>query len=363
MLRVLALTPDFPPAHGGIQILLHRVVRDAERLEVRVITRRSPGARAFDRQGELDVRRAGRADGGARSNLLLNARALAEAPRFRPRAVLSGHLVTSPAARTIGKLAGVPVIQYFHADEVRTRPNTAAFAARAEAVIAVSSHTERLAVAAGANPTRVHRVPNGVDLPGGPLAEPAARPTIVTVARLVDTYKGHDIMIRALALVRARVPDVEWLVVGDGPLRSGLERLAAEEGVRDAIQFLGAVTDAGRDAALDRAHVFAMPSRLPPGGVGGEGFGIAYLEANAHGLPVVAGDVGGALDAVVHEETGILVDPDDPAAVADALTALLLHPDRARRVGAAGARRAREFAWPLIARQLEDIILKLAERS
>lgn len=362
VIRVLALTPDFPPAHGGIQVLMHRLVRHAQRLEVRVVTRTSAGARSFDREEGLDVCRAGRAGGGAVSNLVLNARALVEGPRFRPDAVLSGHLVTSPAARAIGKLAGVPVIQYFHADEVRTRPRTAAFAARAEAVIAVSDHTEQLAVAAGAHPTSVHRVLNGVDLPAGPRAEPATRPTIVTVARLVDTYKGHDVMIRALPLVRRRVPDVQWLVVGDGPLRSGLERLAIEQGVKDAVDFLGAVTDVERDAALDRAHLFAMPSRLPPGGVGGEGFGIVYLEANARGLPVVAGDVGGALDAVVHEETGLLVDPEDPVGVAEALTSLLLDPARARGLGDAGARRARGFAWPLVARQLEDIVLDLSER-
>ncbi len=354
------ITPDFPPARGGIQVLMHRIVKNLQRLEVRVVTRGSPGAVSFDRREGLDVRRAGDAGGGLASNIAVNARALVEGPRFRPDAVLSGHLVTSPAARAIGKVAKAPVIQYFHADEVRTRPRTAAFAAGAEAVIAVSAHTERLAVAAGADPARVHRVLNGVDLPVGPRAESAARPTIVTVARLVDTYKGHDIIIRALVQVRERVPDVQWLVVGDGPLRSGLERLASEAGVSDAVHFLGAVTDAERDAALDQAHVFAMPSRLPPGGVGGEGFGIVYLEANARGLPVVAGGVGGAPDAVVHEETGILVDPEDSGAVADALTSLLLDPDRARRLGDAGARRAQGFAWPLIARQLEDIVLDLA---
>jgi phosphatidylinositol alpha-1,6-mannosyltransferase len=228
-------------------------------------------------------------------------------------------------------------------------------------VIAVSAHSERLAVDAGADPARVHRVLNGVDLPVGPRTQPAARPTIVTVARLEDSYKGHDVMIRALPLLRARIPDVEWLVVGDGKLRPGLERLAVEAGVGDAVRFLGELSDADRDAALQRARVFAMPSRLPPGGVGGEGFGIAYLEAAAHGLPVVAGDVGGALDAVVDGETGILVDPEDPAAVAEALTALLLDPDHARALGEAGARRAQDFAWPAVARRFEDIVLDLAD--
>ncbi len=123
---------------------------------------------------------------------------------------------------------------------------------------------------------------------------------------------------------------------------------------------MGAVSEGERDAALDRAHVFAMPSRLPPGGVGGEGFGIVYLEAAAHGLPCVAGNVGGATDAVVDGETGLLVDPEDHRAVAGALVDLLLDPPRAGALGDAAATRARLFAWPVVGRRLEDLIFELA---
>lgn len=336
---------------------MHRLVLHARRLEVRVVTRTSPGAAAFDEQTDLDVRRAGRAGGGPASNLAVSVRGLVEAARFRPRAVLSGHVVTGPAARAIGRAAGVPVIQYVHADELRTRPRTARLAAGAEAVVAVSAHTVAQVVDAGADPARVHRVLNGVDLPAVPCGKTAPRPTLITVARLEDRYKGHDTLIRALPLIRARVPEVEWVVVGDGSLRPELERLAEREGVRAAVRFLGTVTDAERDAALDRARVFAMPSRLPAGGVGGEGFGIVYLEAAARGLPVVAGNVGGALDAVVDGETGLLVNPDDPAAVAGAISGLLCDPERAAALGAAGERRARQFSWPIVARQVEDLIL------
>jgi phosphatidyl-myo-inositol dimannoside synthase len=329
---------------------------------MRVITRTAPGWREFDRAEGLDVRRVGLPVGGnAAGALAVNARTLAEAPLFRPQAVLSGHVVTSPAARVIGKVARVPVIQYVHADELQMNARMVAVAMGADAVVAVSGFAERLAISAGADPARVRRILNGVDLPDRRRAERAVRPTLVTVARLEDSYKGHDVIIRALPLVRERVPDVEWLVVGDGSLRPKLERLAADQGVADAVRFLGAVSDADRDAALDRAHVFAMPSRLPPGGVGGEGFGIVYLEAAAHGLPVVAGNVAGALDAVVHGETGLLVDPESPPAVAEAISDLLADPDRARAVGEAGATRAQGFAWPLVARRVEDLVLELAE--
>jgi len=101
-----------------------------------------------------------------------------------------------------------------------------------------------------------------------------------------------------------------------------------------------------------------MPSRLASNG-GGEGFGIAYLEAGALGVPVVAGNVAGALDAVVDGVTGLLVDPTDHVAVADAITALLLDRERAEQMGRAGAERAKQFAWPRIAGQVEELILSL----
>ena len=90
-IRVLALTPDFPPARGGIQVLVHRLVRHADRLQTRVVARSSPGSQGFDRAESLDIRRAGRAGAGPASNLPLNARGLYEARRFRPDVVLSGH--------------------------------------------------------------------------------------------------------------------------------------------------------------------------------------------------------------------------------------------------------------------------------
>jgi len=97
-----------------------------------------------------------------------------------------------------------------------------------------------------------------------------------------------------------------------------------------------------------------MPSRLH-----GEGFGIVYLEAGAHGKPVVAGDAGGSREAVQDGTSGLLVDPTDPDAVAEALTTLLLDRELAHRLGQSGAERARAFHWPLIAARVEATLLEL----
>ncbi len=256
--------------------------------------------------------------------------------------------------------------QYLHGYELTARPRLTSFAVRnADANIAVSRFTRDLAIAAGAAPDRVHVIPNGVDPPEASLdAERDPMPTVLTVGRLHRHYKGHDVMLRALPLVDAKVPDVRWVVVGDGPLRAELEALAATNGLHDRVLFAGQVSDAELAVTVwfRRAHVLAMPARTPASGAG-EGFGIVFLEANAYGLPVVAGGVGGALDAVVDGETGLLVDPTDHAAVADAITGLLQDPERARRLGAAGAERARrEFAWPSIAARVEALLRLIAER-
>jgi phosphatidylinositol alpha-1,6-mannosyltransferase len=152
------------------------------------------------------------------------------------------------------------------------------------------------------------------------------------------------------------VPEVQWVVIGDGPLRAGLEHLAAAHGVADCVRFLGAVSDEERNTWLRRTNLLAMPSRLPAGDFAGEGFGIVYLEAGAYGKPVLAGNVAGAVDAVADGETGLLVDPADHIAVANAIARLLLDGALARRLGEAGAQRARDFAWPVICRRVQAVL-------
>jgi phosphatidylinositol alpha-1,6-mannosyltransferase len=362
--RVLVLTPDFPPARGGIQILMHRLVRHIRRSQVRVLTLEGPGSKPFDRQESIEIRRAGSAGQRHRTAVLgLNGLAVKEAIRFRPDVVLSAHVVMSPAAWLIHRMTRARIVQYLHADETRWRPRLTSFAVRrSNAIIGVSRHTCRLAIDAGADPARLHRIPNGVDLPKEVSGKRSSQPTVVTVARLRDAFKGHDVLLRAMPSIRAQVPEVRWAVVGDGPLRAELEHEAAAAGLGDCVTFTGEITDSERDGWLDRAHVFAMPSRLREGGQGGEGFGIVYLEAGARGLPVVAGNVGGALDAVVDGKTGLLVDPTDHVAVAGAVSELLLDPVRAEELGRAGADRAREFAWPAIAERVETLLHEVAHR-
>jgi phosphatidylinositol alpha-1,6-mannosyltransferase len=357
--RLLILTPDFPPAPGGIQVVTHRLAAGIRGLETEVIAPDSPGAARFDATSGVRVHRV---RGGERlrggKNALLNVAALAHALSFRPDVTLSAHIVASPAAAAIRRALSSRTVQYFHAEEIGARPGLAGFAARqADASIAVSDYTAGLILAGGGSRGRVHVIANGTDIPGDPAPQPVDRPTILTIARIEERYKGHDTMVRALALVLAKVPDAQWVVIGDGSLRPAVEELARSYGVASSIRFLGAASDDQRDAWLARAQLLAMPSRLPAGGFAGEGFGIVYLEAGAYGKPVVAGNVGGAVDAVVDGETGLLVDPLDPLAVAEAITRLLQDGELARRLGAAGQARAQLYAWPRVVERVEALLL------
>ena len=361
---MLVLSPDFPPSRGGIQELLERIIRHAPSLESRVVTMSCPGDAEFDARQPYPIRRVRWLPGTRRVSFLwLNAVALREAWRSRPSLVLSGHIVTGLAAWAIGRLLKVPSIQYLHADEVRAAPRLASFALRsATAVVVVSRHTADLALTAGVPSNRIHLIPPGVSTVPDVDVRRDGPPTLLTVARLEDEYKGHDVVLRALASIREQVPEVSWVVAGDGSLRPRLERLAAETGVQGQVRFLGAVSDEERDHWYRTAHVFVMPSRLPPDG-GGEGFGIVYLEAAAHGLPVVAGNVAGARDAVEDGVTGLLVDPTDARAVADAATRLLLDSRERTRLGQSGAERAAEFGWPRIVSRVEQLALELNSKA
>jgi phosphatidylinositol alpha-1,6-mannosyltransferase len=364
--RVLIVSPDFPPAHGGIQTLVHRVALGFEDLEPHVVTLGHPAAAAFDAaQPFLITRVDGPSTFRRTRNVLLNRAAVAVTRAARPDIVLSAHIVTSPAAAAIGRVLGVPVVQYVYAKEMGAKPLLTRFAlGGADHIIAISRYCAELAREAGGAGKPMTLITPGVDLPPQPFVRvPAERPTLLTISRLEDRYKGHDVITRAMPLVRARIPDVQWVVLGDGPLRPGLERLAAAHGLSHQIRFLGAVSDRERDAWLRSAHLLAMPSRLPAGGFAGEGFGIVYLEANAHGIPVVAGNVAGAVDAVVDGESGLLVDPADHLAVGGAISDLLADPQRADALGRAGAERAQRFTWPNISGQVERLLHEVLDCS
>ena len=194
----------------------------------------------------------------------------------------------------------------------------------------------------GIDPAAVQRT-HGLD--GGPW--------LLTVARL-DYHKGIDTVIRALPAIRAAVPTVRYAVAGIGSRRNALEALARELGVEDAVRLLGFVGDEELPALYNAADVFVLASRRYDLLV--EGFGIAIVEASASALPVIATRSGGIPEAVRDGETGVLVDPDNPAAVAAAAIRLLGDEALRRRMGGAGRSAVeRHYNWDRVAADLMEI--------
>jgi len=183
------------------------------------------------------------------------------------------------------------------------------------------------------------------------------RPVVVCVSRMVPR-KGQDTLLRAWPLVRAEVGgNPMLLLVGDGPHRAELGRLANRLGLADSVLFAGPVPWEELPAYYDAGNVFAMPCRTRRGGLDVEGLGIVYLEASATGLPVVGGDSGGAPDAILDGETGYVVPGGREDALANRLIELLTDPAGAAAMGHKGqAWVDREWRWELVAQRLSQIL-------
>lgn len=164
---------------------------------------------------------------------------------------------------------------------------------------------------------------------------------LLTVGRLVQR-KGIDTLLHALASFVPAQANFCSLIVGDGPERAQLEKLAAELGLRATVHFLGDVDETTLPALYALCDAFVLTPHAPSDSRDPEGFGIVYLEANAFGKPVVGTKTGGVPDAIVEGATGLLVPPDDPKALAETLQNLLRDEALRSRLGAAGQQYVRE---------------------
>jgi glycosyltransferase involved in cell wall biosynthesis len=267
-----------------------------------------------------------------------SARALARLARAADAALIHANGTRAMAyAAAAGRLAARPTIWHVRIAESDGLVDRALCAA-ATAVIATSRAVARRFAWAGA---KVRLVPNGVDLkrfaPRPPsaalrasLGVPPSAPVALSIGRHVPE-KGYRHLVDAALLVERARAGVRWVLVGDGELRHELEAQARRLGLAGAMHFAGWRDDVADVLAL--ADVFVLPSES-------EGFGRVLVEAMAMARPVVATAVGGVPDIVLASQTGLLVPPADPAALAGAVQALLDDPARAARLGAAGRARA-----------------------
>lgn len=273
-----------------------------------------------------------------------------ELGRLRPD-IVHTHLVHADVYGALGA-GGLPLVSTKHNDDrFRLGPFRyveRALARRATRVIAITEALRRFCVdRVGLPATKVEVVRYGLDaLPApwgddGELPVPEGVRVLLAVGRLAR-QKGLDVAVRALAQIREREPAAVLVVLGEGPERELLESLAGE-----GVYLPGRVGDVA--SWYRRAEVFVHPARW-------EGFGLALLEAMLAGKPVVATNVSSAPEIVAGGETGLLVAPDDPAALAEAVLELLADPVRAAAMGEAGLARARnEFSVAKMADRTADL--------
>ncbi|MEV5409213.1 glycosyltransferase family 4 protein [Thermopolyspora sp. NPDC052614] len=362
-MSTLIVTNDFPPRPGGIQAFVHALAMRRPPGSLIVYAPRWRGCEAFDaRQPYRVVRHP--------TTLMLPVPTVA---RRAARLVREHRIdtVVFGAALPIGLLA--PAMRQAGASRIvmLTHGHEAAWAglgvgrgllrriARGADIVTYLGGFSRDRLAGSVPEDKLVRLSPGVDTdvfrPGAGGAEIRSalglgqRPVVVCVSRLVPR-KGQDTLIRAWPEVLRAIPGAFLLLVGGGPYRRTLERMIASLGLGGSALVTGSVPWSTLPAYYDAGDVFAMPCRTRRWGLDVEGLGIVYLEASATGLPVVAGNSGGAPDAVVDGQTGFVVDGRRPSDVAAALIGLLKDPAGARAMGERGrAWVERDWRWDAVA--------------
>jgi phosphatidylinositol alpha-1,6-mannosyltransferase len=181
---------------------------------------------------------------------------------------------------------------------------------------------------------------------------------IVSVGRLVHR-KGQDRLIEAMPEILSTVPDAHLLLIGEGPYREYLQKLVHKHKLQSCVTFIGRIQYKDLPMYLCTGDVFAMPSRSRLMGLEVEGLGIVYLEASSCGLPVLAGNSGGAPDAVVQNETGLVVDGTDNRQIASAAIELLNSKSASQLMGATGRQWIVEnWRWEIWSKDFENLLQK-----
>jgi phosphatidylinositol alpha-1,6-mannosyltransferase len=376
-MRILVVTNDFPPRVGGVNYYVDQILRRFPPGEVTVFASSWPGAAEFDAGYPHPVVR-------WPSRLMLSTprvqdRVVELVRAERPDVVLFG--ASFPLALMgpkIERRTGVPFAGFTHGVEVGVaripggRRLLRAIGRNAALLTAVSGWSRDVLRPAFGPTARLELLLPGIDgkrfHPG--VSDQPVRdrhgldgyPVVCCVSRLV-ARKGQDQVIRALPRIARAVPEVRFLVVGSGPHEASLRRLVQRVGVTDRVVFTGQVAYEELPMHFRAGNVFAMPCRSRYGGLEVEALGVVFLQAAAVGRPSVAGDSGGAPEAVRGGETGLVMDGRNVDAVAEAIVSLLSDPERAEAMGAAGADWVhRELTWEAVVERLQKLLVDAVGR-
>lgn len=368
-MRILIPTADYPPIEGGIGTVALQVSRELAALghEVTVVAPHFPGMEAFDREEPAAVHRF---RGYRLSWLRFFPMLAATWPLLRRTDLVLG--INVAYGGVFGWMSRKPYVTFGYAYEFlkfRRTPLVCSLLRRiyfrSRLVVAISGFTRDKLIEFGVPESRIETI-----FPGAPAAQAVAQKEVaaikeklvldegrivLAVGRLIPR-KGHVNLVKALPRILEAVPDALVVMVGRGPCMPDVTKCAQELGVREHLRLPGRLSDAEVAALYAACDVFALPTGEDDRGQV-EGFGLVFSEAHAYGKPVVAGRSGGVVDAVLDGETGIVVAPEDPDALAQAVVSLLRDREQADRMGEKGrARVAEELNWGVFTKRMLDAL-------
>lgn len=365
MARILLVTNDFGPRAGGIETFIIGLLERLKEHEIFVYTSRQTGSEEYD---SAWVNSHGVTVFRDRTKILLptprvirNLRNLIQAESIEviwfgaaaPLGLAARWLRISPVRKLVALTHGhevwwskIPPFNLLMREMARNIDNFGYLGEFTYNALTRVIPSKKLAKIAPGIDTEHFR----------PMKSQNSHPTIISVGRLVHR-KGQDRLVEALPLIKAVIPNVQLIFVGEGPHRKKLNRLIAKHEVAEHVRFLGRVGFSELPEIISLGDVFVMPSRSRLFGLEVEGLGIVYLEASACGLPVIAGSSGGAPDAVIEGETGFVVDGNDLEEIADRTIKLLSNPNLRANFGKRGRDWAvAQWRWEIWSQRFDELV-------
>lgn len=375
MSRTLVITNDFPPRPGGIQTFGYEIVRRFEPDSVTVLTSNWEGAAEFDAAQNFKVIRANTQTLLPSKSTLAMAREIVVSENVT-RVLFGAAAPLGLLASPLRKLGVKNIVGMTQGHETGwamtpgTRQALRKIGNDTDFLTYISEYTHKK-ISKALSPdaaARMRRIVPGVDITEfSPTNQSSGeqlranlgwldRPVIVCVSRLM-ARKGQDELIRALPEIHLSAPEASLIIVGEGPYRKDLEHLVTKLGLENFVHLTGKVSQGELSKWYAAGDVFAMPCRTRMGGWDVEGLGIVFLEGSATGLPVVVGDSGGAVDAVIDGQTGFLVNGRDTKTIAQRLTFLLTDQMAAKTMGQAGRNWVTsEWTWDQSFKKLDGLL-------
>ncbi len=374
--KVLLFTIDFPPSKGGVAKYYEDICLNLPSEKITVLANRITDEEKFDASQKYKI---------YRNNLILKfpiwpkwifsffyLRKIIKTENIK--IILVGQILPLGTVALIHKkIFKTPYAVFIHGMDLGMAQKSAKKSKLAKKIlknskfiITNSEYTKGLVIGQGIEANKIHVIYPCVNTRNRTnvntnsheafyTKSEISKPCLLTIGRLVKR-KGHDMVIKALPKVIIKIPNVHYIIGGDGEARSYLENIVRQYNLQKYVSFTGKIDGEEKYKLYENCDVFIMPSRNIDGDV--EGFGIVYIEAALYGKPVIAGRSGGISEAVLDGETGILVNPEDINEIADAIIKLLSNQDLANKLGVQGRDRvSSEFIWDKQIDKIKNLLM------